>query len=132
VGLPLRPGDYFTFDVMSELVFSASYNLLDDAQNHFIIDGIVAQMQRFGFLLHFPGLEKIKMNHILFPHARRKAMRFYAKSKQIMEERKARGEEKSKNDVFSKLLTANDPETGESFSNQQLWVESNLLIIAGK
>ncbi|KAK9249657.1 hypothetical protein V1507DRAFT_438802 [Lipomyces tetrasporus] len=88
--------DYFTFDVMSELVFGTSYDLLNDAQNHFIIDGIVAHMQRFGFLLHFPGLEKIKMNYILFPHARRKAMRFYVKSKQIMEERKARGEWKAR------------------------------------
>ncbi|KAJ8097660.1 cytochrome P450 [Lipomyces tetrasporus] len=119
VGLTLHPGDYFTFDVMSELVFGTSYDLLNDAQNHFIIDGIVAHMQRFGFLLHFPGLEKIKMNYILFPHARRKAMRFY-------------GRVESKNDVFSQLLTAKDPETGESFSNQQLRVESNLLIIAGR
>ncbi|TLD04775.1 uncharacterized protein PgNI_09076 [Pyricularia grisea] len=33
--------------------------------------------------------------------------------------------------MFSKLLTARDPETGELLSNKQLWAESNLLIIAG-
>ncbi|CEJ61933.1 hypothetical protein PMG11_10449 [Penicillium brasilianum] len=123
--------DYFTFDVMSELVFGTSYNLLGNSENHFVIDGIIAQMQRFGFLLHFPGLEKMKLHHILFPQARRKATRFYAKSRKIMEERKARGDSDNGSDVFRALLTANDPETGESFSNQQLWVESNLLIIAG-
>jgi cytochrome P450 len=116
---------------MSELVFGSSYDLLQDSQNHFIIDGITSQMHRFGFLLNFPGLESIKMNHILFPSARAKALRFYAKSKQIMEERKARDGEK-KNDVLSNLLAATDPETGEGFSNQQLWIESNLLIIAGE
>ncbi|KAL2849014.1 cytochrome P450 [Aspergillus pseudodeflectus] len=122
--------DYFTFDMMSELVFGSSYDLLQDSQNHFIIDGITAQMHRFGFLLNFPGLESMGMNHILFPSARGKALRFYAKSKQIMEERKARKGER-KDDVLSNLLAATDPETGESFSNQQLWIESNLLIIAG-
>lgn len=37
-----------------------------------------------------------------------------------------------KMDIFSRLLSAKDPETGEGLSQKQLWAESNLLIIAGK
>ncbi|KAL2838596.1 putative cytochrome P450 [Aspergillus pseudodeflectus] len=125
--------DFFTFDVMSELTFGQSYNLLGSSENHYIIDGVLGQMQRFGFLLQFPLVEKLRLNRLLFPHAKAKAMRFNAKSRQIMEERKARGERgaATENDVFSHLLAANDSETGQGLSIQQLWVESNLLIIAG-
>ncbi|KAL3453552.1 cytochrome P450 [Aspergillus insuetus] len=126
-------GDFFTFDVMSELTFGTSYNLLGSSENHYIIDGVLGQMQRFGFLLQYPLVEKLRLDRVLFPHAKAKAMRFNAKSKQIMEERKARGERgaAAENDVFSHLLAANDSETGQGLSIQQLWVESNLLIIAG-
>ncbi|KAL2850207.1 putative cytochrome P450 [Aspergillus pseudoustus] len=126
--------DFFTFDVMSELVFGKSYNLLGDSDNHYIVDGVIGQMQRFGFLLQFPIIEKLKLNRLLYPGAKQKATRFNAKSRQIMEERRARGTDASKanNDVFSHLLAANNSETGEgALSVQQLWVESNLLIIAG-
>ncbi|WYZ36341.1 hypothetical protein EsH8_XII_000091 [Colletotrichum jinshuiense] len=47
-----------------------------------------------------------------------------------MESRKS-AEKGDSNDLFSKLLAAKDPETGESLSPRQLWAESNLLIIAG-
>jgi cytochrome P450 len=126
-------GDFFTFDVMSELTFGKSYNLLGSSENHYIIDGVLGQMQRFGFLLQYPLVEKLRLNRLLFPNAKAKAMRFNAKSRQIMEERKARGERgaATNNDVFSHLLAANDSETGQGLSIQQLWVESNLLIIAG-
>ncbi|EED16181.1 cytochrome P450, putative [Talaromyces stipitatus ATCC 10500] len=122
--------DFYTFDVISQVVFGASYNLIGDSENHWIIDGVMAQLKRFGFLLQLPDLEKIGLHHILFPGARQKAIRFTKKSGQIMQERKEKGEKYSA-DVFSKLLSATDPETGESLSNTQLWVDSNLLIIAG-
>ena len=35
-------------------------------------------------------------------------------------------------DIFHHLLHAKDPETGEGFSQRELWGESNTLIIAGK
>ena len=35
-------------------------------------------------------------------------------------------------DLFSKFLAAKDPVTGEGLSHNQLWAESNLVIIAGQ
>ncbi|KAL0935888.1 benzoate 4-monooxygenase cytochrome p450 [Colletotrichum truncatum] len=122
--------DYFTFDVMSQLVFGKSYHLLQSSENHWIAEAILGQMRRVSFLMQLPELEDMRLHKLLFPQARKKAMRFSLKSKEIMEKRKqALGE--TKNDLFSKLLEAKDPETGESLSQLQLWAESNLLIIAG-
>ncbi|POR32440.1 Putative benzoate 4-monooxygenase cytochrome p450 [Tolypocladium paradoxum] len=137
--------DFFTFDVMSQLVFGTSYHLLTSDENHWIIDGVLGQMRRISFLNQLPELEDMKFDRFLFPDARRKAFRFSQKSKDIMEARQRRHEAKTKAvengvdadepkkiDIFSKLLSARDPETGEGLSQKQLWAESNLLIIAGE
>jgi cytochrome P450 len=128
-------GDYFTYDVMSRIVYGTSYDLLTKADDHWVLSDIIGNQERVAFLMHIPELEDLKLNHIMFPEARFKAKRFAMKSKAIMEERKAReGDKAGKggNDLFSRLLNAKDPETGEGLSHAQLWVESNLLIIAGK
>ncbi|KAF4855998.1 Cytochrome P450 monooxygenase apf7 [Colletotrichum siamense] len=122
--------DYFTFDVTSQLVFGKSYHLLESPENHWVADAILGQMRRVSFLMQLPELEDLRLHKILFPHARKKALRFSMKSKEIMEKRKESSEAIT-NDLFSKLLAAKDPETGESLSQLQLWAESNLLIIAG-
>ncbi|OHW97897.1 hypothetical protein CSPAE12_03515 [Colletotrichum incanum] len=122
--------DYFTFDVMSQLVFGKSYHLLESSDNHWIAGAILGQMRRVSFLMQLPELEDMRLHHVLFPHARKEALRFSMKSKQMMEKRRESSEEVA-DDLFSKLLAAKDPETGESLSRLQLWAESNLLIIAG-
>ncbi|KAF4976729.1 hypothetical protein FZEAL_6644 [Fusarium zealandicum] len=130
--------NFFTFDVMSHLVFGTSYDLLTNSENHWVIDGVLGQMRRISFLTMLPELEDMRFDRLLFPDARRKAFRFSIKSREIMEARKNRetknGEgktEEGKVDLFSKLLAAKDPETGEGLSDKQLWAESNLMIIAG-
>ena len=143
--------DFFTFDVMSQLVFGVSYDLLKDSENHWVIDGVSGQMRRVSFLQQLPELEDMKLHKLLFPNAHRKAYRFSQKSKAIMEARQQREKEQhakatengdgndgqgedeaqTKVDIFSKLLNAKDPESGEGLSQMQLWAESNLLIIAG-
>ncbi|KAL4975415.1 cytochrome P450 [Aspergillus desertorum] len=110
--------DFFTFDAMSQFVFGTSYHLLDSADNHWIIDGVLGQLRRISFLTQLRELEDMKLNKVLFPAARRKIIRF------------TKGND-SKNDLFGKLLAAKDPETGEALSHRQLWAESNTLIIAG-
>lgn len=116
---------------MSQLVFGKSYHLLESPDNHWIADAILGQMRRVSFLMQLPELEDMRLHKLLFPNARKKALRFSMKSREIMEKRKESSEEIT-NDLFSKLLAAKDPETGESLSQLQLWAESNLLIIAGK
>ncbi|EWZ77890.1 hypothetical protein FOXG_16410 [Fusarium oxysporum f. sp. lycopersici 4287] len=127
--------NYFTFDVMSHLVFGTSYNLLTNSENHWVIDGVLGQMRRMSFLTMLPELEDMRFDLLLFSNARRMAYRFAVKSREIMEARKIREKamegQETKVDLFSKLLAAKDPETGEGLPDKQLWAESNVMIIAG-
>jgi cytochrome P450 len=54
-----------------------------------------------------------------------------AYSKSLLTERTRLGADTDRKDFFYYLLNARDPETGQGFSNAELWGESNLLIIAG-
>ncbi|KAM0200564.1 hypothetical protein ACHAQI_011578 [Fusarium lateritium] len=129
--------NYFSFDVMSYLVYGTSYDLLTKSEDHWVIDGVLGQMRRISFLTMLPELEDMRFDRLLFPDARRKAYQFSAKSRQIMEARRDKekhvkdADQEVKVDLFSKLLAAKDPETGEGLSDRQLWAESNLMIIAG-
>ena len=51
--------------------------------------------------------------------------------KQVMERTKG-SVDPTRKDIFHHLLRAKDPESGEGFSQRELWGESNTLIIAGK
>lgn len=127
--------NYFTFDIMSHLVYGTSYELLTNPDDHWVIDGVLGQMRRISFLTLLPELEDMRFDRLLFPDARRKAYRFSIKSREIMEARKNKessGSQEGRADLFSKLFAAKDPETGESLSDKQLWAESNLMIIAGR
>jgi cytochrome P450 len=58
-------------------------------------------------------------------------MQYMAYSKTQAAERSKVGLDTDRKDFFYYLLNAQDPETGKGFSPQELWGESNLLIIAG-
>lgn len=54
--------------------------------------------------------------------------------KQVMARTKERAEglaQEGRKDIFSFLLEAKDPDTGEGFSMPELWMEGNTLIVAG-
>jgi cytochrome P450 len=54
--------------------------------------------------------------------------------KQVMTKTKERAEgltESGRQDIFSFLLEAKDPETGQGFPMPELWMEGNTLIVAG-
>ena len=55
-----------------------------------------------------------------------------AYSKSRLAERMKLGTETERRDFFYYLLKAKDPETGKGFAMQELWGESNVLLIAGE
>ncbi|RFU28583.1 hypothetical protein B7463_g7751, partial [Scytalidium lignicola] len=112
-------GDFFTFDVMSELVFGTSFHMLQRRDSHFIVHAIAGQTKRISFLTQFPIIEDLGLGRILYPGAAKKAMQFSRASRAIMEARKAKGNVDRK-DLYSTILAAKDPETNNGFSLGEL------------
>ncbi len=76
-------------------------------------------------------IKQYGLNKILFRKIYNMRMKYMAYSKSQALERSKIGMDTDRKDFFSYLLNARDPETGRGFSMQELWGESNLLIIAG-
>ena len=79
-----------------------------------------------------PSLLKLRLDKIFFRRLVKGIQRYQAFSKARLDERIRRASTDRKMDMFTSLLEATDPETGEGLTNAELVSESSLLIIAGE
>jgi cytochrome P450 len=124
--------NYLTFDIMGDLCFGKAFGMLDHPTNRFAIDLIGNAAHRHLICGTFPLLHRWHLDRFLFPHIAAGRARYMAYSKaQAVERTQMSADKSDRKDFFYYLLKAKDPETGLGFSMQELWGESNLLIIAG-
>ncbi|EED19358.1 cytochrome P450 monooxygenase, putative [Talaromyces stipitatus ATCC 10500] len=125
---------FMTYDVLGELCFGKSFNLLIDgarrdmvhlvdraAYRHYVC-GLWMPLDRWGLDKIF--IRKLTMDRWNF------IMKSRAEATERAKERVEAGHE-AKKDFFYYLLNAKDPETGEGLSMKELWGEANVLMVAG-
>jgi cytochrome P450 len=133
--------NWLVFDIMGDLVFGRSFGTLGDRpenRNGIYLLGraarrnyVVAAMP----MLLYTGAEKI-LPILRGLYADRSKYLAFGK-RQVMErtkDSKASGSprlESGRRDIFSFLLNAKDPESGQGFHQNELWMEGNTLIVAG-
>ncbi|PSN64191.1 cytochrome P450 [Corynespora cassiicola Philippines] len=123
--------NWLVFDIMGDLVFGKAFGMLESPTNRFAVDLVGNAAHRHlicgtHLTIHNWHLDKLLFRKIA---AQRGQYMQYSKS-QAMERTKL-GLDVDRKDFFFHLLNAKDPETGKGFSMNELWGESNLLIIAG-
>lgn len=79
-----------------------------------------------------PWLHQSKLDRLVFRKLFTDREKYLAFSREQMMERIKYNSDPIRKDIFHHLLHAKDPETGEGFSQRELWGESNTLIIAGR
>ena len=124
------PGDYFAFDTMSELVFGKPYHMMDLPMNRFIISLIKATTFRVGVYLQIPQLAIWNLDKILTFRIRKLREQLVKVSRGMAIERM--NMDSKRQDLFSHILAARDPDTGIGFSMDEIASESHIMIIAGK
>ncbi|ESZ91878.1 hypothetical protein SBOR_7743 [Sclerotinia borealis F-4128] len=123
--------NYLTFDVMGDLCFGKAFEMLENASNHHVIDLIGNAAQTHLITGTYPIIKTIGLSKILFRKIYAQRMKYMAYSRAQAAERTKIGLDTDRKDFFYYLLNARDAETGQGFTNPELWAESNLLIIAG-
>ncbi|KAF2466934.1 cytochrome P450 [Lindgomyces ingoldianus] len=123
--------NWLVFDIMGDLVFGKAFGMLESPANRFAVDLVGNAAHRHlicgtHLTIHNWHLDKILFRKIA---AQRGQYMQYSKSQAV--ERTKLGVDVDRKDFFYYLLNAKDPETGKGFSMDELWGESNLLIIAG-
>jgi cytochrome P450 len=121
--------NFLSFDFMAELVFGKSFHMLERFNNRYIIDLIQYAAFRVGVCLQMPGLALWNVDKIVSPHVRSLRDQYVALSKSMALDRV--NMDTGRQDLFSHILAARDPETSKGFSLDELWGEATLLTIAG-
>ena len=122
--------NYMSYDVLGDICYGESFDTLEKPDNRFAIN-LVARSSQFHYLnAQMPGLKKLGLDRFFFKDLRAMRMRFMQYSRARLQKRMHLGTDTDRRDFFYYLLKAKDPETGQGFSTQELWGESNVLLIA--
>lgn len=136
-------GDHHTFDLMSSLIYSASYDTTRREEFRFVPESIEQSNVRMSVILQAPELMWARLDRKLFPKsiaARNRFVQFLgAMIKTRLQKRMVNTDNNNNNnsgttphdDIFSLFEAARDPETGKGFGTKELTAESATLVVAG-
>jgi cytochrome P450 len=127
--------NYFTLDVVGAFGFGQSFEMQSKVENRYISKAIADAAPIIGVYYQYPGLADLKIERLL----RRigggslawTLQRFSALVKAMVVRRMSM-EKDAVRDLFSFMVDAKDPETGIGVSQDEIWAESRLFIIAGR
>lgn len=119
------------YDIMGDLGFGQSFELQEKTENRFLMDAVVATSRKAAVYLHYPALAKLQLEKLLAQRTiwmREK----YLKLMSHLVKSRLEVDKNLHHDLFSFLVEAKDPETGEGFTESELRAESRFLLIAGE
>lgn len=124
---------------MSDVVFGAKYNLLQNERFRYVTESIDKSNVRMSVLIQFPPFAALKIDKYIFRESIKARNRFVKFVTRVVGERLKSNSAKllvdgstlGNPDVFATLSAAKDPETGEGFSLNEIAAESTTLIVAG-
>lgn len=119
------------YDIMGEFGFGRSFETQIKPDNHFLIDAVIATSHRSGVYGQYPALAKFKLEKLLYPKTAWMREKYLELMTDLVTARLS-ADKNSRPDLFSFLADAKDPETGQGFSEPELWSESRFLLIAGE
>lgn len=139
--------NWLVFDIMGELVFGKSFGTLGShisnrkaifllgraARRNYVVAAMPALVSTGleKFLPILRGLYRDRCQYLAFG----KQQVVKVMERQQQEQQKRDGDDNNsptkRKDIFSLLLTAQDPDTGDNIPLPELWMESNTLIVAG-
>ncbi|KAH6719153.1 cytochrome P450, partial [Leptodontidium sp. MPI-SDFR-AT-0119] len=120
--------DNLFFDLMTTTVFGENFDLLRSPWYRHIPEALSRSNKRISVIVQWPIIVWRRLDKLLFKdsvHGRKEFLRFVHN---LVTDRMTRG---TKNDVFSGLLNASDPTTGNSLTRDEIVAESILMIVAG-
>ena len=122
---------HLTFDIMADFSFGQSLNLQNNDDNHFLFDLLTVTNYRMAIYSQSPSLAKLNLEKLLYPNLVQTRRRYIKMMTDIVNTR-LMGKANSRHDLHTFLADAKDPETGEGFTNAELWSESRFILAAGE
>ncbi|KAJ0374328.1 Cytochrome P450 monooxygenase apf8 [Colletotrichum chrysophilum] len=122
--------DYFTFDIMSEVIFGMKYNALREPKYRFVMSALEASNVRISALVQASSLALGRIDKYLFADSIKSRNKFLGFLGSLLKSR-AKASFSDNGNVFSYLETAKDPDGESTLSKSEIRAESATLVVAG-
>lgn len=117
-------------DVIGHFGFGSALDLQTDSQNRFMIRGMAAGNYRNNTYIQFPGAKYFGIDFLMLPFLYEIRMKYFGVLKKMTTARLAEGKN-AREDLFSFVVDAKDPDTGVGLRLSELWSEATFLFPAG-
>lgn len=124
-------GDYFTFDVMSEVIFGMRYNALKESGYRYVARALEESNVRVSTLVQSSIPSLGRLDRYLFPSSIQGRNQFLGFIGSLLRDRK-KALFSGNGNVFSFLETAKDPDGGSELSKAEIRAECATLVVAGE
>ena len=138
-------GTWFGFDFVSDLGYGRAFGMLDPTSQHRWVPPVLASASQFLYYVgYLPFIDLVRplmgtaAQDYVGGQAAQDSLKYtelanghLAERMKLEEKRKVTGEKAVRNDTFHYLLQAKDPETGRTFTTEELQADSALIIAAG-
>ncbi|POR32446.1 APS8, partial [Tolypocladium paradoxum] len=125
-----QQSDYFTFDIMSEVIFGMKFNALKKETYRFVAKALEDSNIRISTLVQAPILTIGRLDKHLFPASIQGRNKFLGFITSLLRNRSAASFSDNGN-VFSFLESAKDPDGGKTLDKSQIRAECATLVVAG-
>ncbi|KAF6832074.1 benzoate 4-monooxygenase cytochrome p450 [Colletotrichum musicola] len=122
--------DYFTFDVMSEVIFGMKYNALREPKYRFVMKALEESNVRISALVQASSLAVGRLDKYLFSGSIQSRNKFLGFLAALLKNR-SKASFSDNGNVFSYLETAKDPDGESTLSKSEIRAESATLVVAG-
>ncbi|KAJ0386980.1 hypothetical protein COL922a_003131 [Colletotrichum nupharicola] len=122
-------GDYFTFDIMSEVIFGMKYNALREPKYRFVMSALEASNVRISALVQASSLALGRIDKYLFADSIKSRNKFLGFLGSLLKSR-AKASFSDNGNVFSYLETAKDSDGESTLSKSEIRAESATLVVA--
>ncbi|KAF2867688.1 cytochrome P450 [Massariosphaeria phaeospora] len=125
--------DYLSFDIMSDICFSTSFNMLRSGINRYVLRILPEGVNGLNVCGWMPAILRLKIGNWFFAELNKDLQRYEAFANKLSTERLALGDAAVHKDVYSHLLAANVNSKSDTplFKPADLVGESSLLITGG-
>ncbi|KAK2051615.1 putative cytochrome P450, partial [Colletotrichum caudatum] len=122
--------DYFTFDVMSEVIFGMKYNALRESKYRFVMRALEESNVRISALVQASSLALGRIDKYLFSRSIKARNEFLGFLASLLKNR-SKASFSDNGNVFSYLETAKDTDGKSTLSKSEIRAESATLVVAG-
>ncbi|KAH8803028.1 cytochrome P450 [Xylogone sp. PMI_703] len=122
---------YLTFDIISNLAFGAEPHMIERPHNRYVTEAFSRSNRGAGIAGQYPSMMNLISRYLRLTTDIEHCVNTMLETIDTMAKERAQRNDSDRMDLFSAVMASKDPETGQSFSVDEMNMEMALVMTAG-